>query len=165
MTMLWESWMLTLWPPGLEVEIGWADSRGKIFATMLLHSWFPLIWKYATWPCSEKNEFWHDSRVGGSAWFDMQHDHVQKNLNLALWTLPSGSGCWGMSVGKIFATVLLHSWFHLIWYATWACSVKNNFWVFDPTQRVVYRQNIFYHVAAFLFPFHLICNMTVFWKS
>ena len=32
-------------------------SAGKIFATMLLHSWFSLIW-YATWPCSEKVEFW-----------------------------------------------------------------------------------------------------------
>ena len=51
MTMVWKSWILT---PG-------SEGRGEgflqvFFATMLLHSWFPLIW-YATWPCSEKAEF------------------------------------------------------------------------------------------------------------
>ena len=30
-----------------------ADMTPKIIATMLLHTWFPLIW-YATWPCFEK---------------------------------------------------------------------------------------------------------------
>ena len=44
-------------------------SADKIFATMLMHSLFPLIW-YATWPFSEKVEFWPVDpipRVGGGS--------------------------------------------------------------------------------------------------
>ena len=40
---------------------------------------------------------------------------------------------------------------------------------FDPTPRGwrggFSRQNICYHVAAFVIPFNLICNMTIFWKG
>ena len=53
MTMFWKCWILTLWPHFQ--GRGW--SACKIFATMLLHSWFHLIW-YATWPCSAKVWFW-----------------------------------------------------------------------------------------------------------
>ena len=93
-----------LWPIDLIPRVGVWESAGKIFATtflgtMLLHSWFSLIW-YATWPCSEKVQFWPIDpiprvRGGGgegrkhlvpcccncnSLKFDMQHDHVQKDL-------------------------------------------------------------------------------------
>ena len=51
----------------------------------------------------------------------------------------------GDSGSKIFAIVLLNSWFHLIWYATWPYSEKVQFWPYD--------------VAAFAIPFNLICNM------
>ena len=33
---------------------------GKMFATMILHASFPLTW-YATWPYSEKVQFWSRS--------------------------------------------------------------------------------------------------------
>ena len=39
--------------------------------------------------------------------FNMQHDHVLKKLNFELFTPTTGWG--GGSVGKIFATMLLHS--------------------------------------------------------
>ena len=77
---------------------------------------FFIIW-YATWPCSEKK------------------------LNFDLLTPTTGSGGWVESVGrgsagKIFATMVLCSWFSLIWYATWPCSGKVEVWPFDPNHRV-----------------------------
>ena len=71
---------------------GWGWVCGKIFATMLLHSRSHLVW-FATWPCSEKVEFWHIDpipRVGR-----------------------------GGSVDKIFPLILPCSSFSFIWYATW----------------------------------------------
>ena len=63
----------------------------------------------------------------------------------------------------------LHSCFPLIWFATWPCSEKVEFWTFDPNPRVrgkgVCRQTFCDHVAAYVIPFNLICNMTLFWKS
>ena len=123
---------------------GEGRSADKIFATMLLHSLYPLIW-YATWPCSEKVEFWPfdpQGRGGVAMWgggvlrtknllpcccicetlyYDMQHDHVLKKFIFD----PQGRG--RGSPSKIFATVLLHSWFHLILYETWPCSEKVEF--------------------------------------
>ena len=94
----------------------------------------------------------------------MQHDHILKKLNFDLLTPSPGSG---ISVGKIFATMLLHSWFSLIWYATTPCSEKNLFWPTDSIPRVgsVCRQNICYHVSVFVILFNLICNLTMSWKS
>ena len=67
---------------------------------------------------------------------------------------------------KIFATKLLHWLFPLFWYASWPCFEKVEFWPFDPQGRGgVCGKNICDHVAAFLIPFNLICNMTMFWKS
>ena len=64
--------------------------------------------------------------------------------------------------------MLLHSWFSLIWYATWPCSEKVEFWPTDPIPRVVgvplsgvCGQNICYYVAAFMILFNLICKMTM----
>ena len=74
----------------------------------------------------------------------------------------------------------------LIWYGTWPCSDKVVFWLLTPTSGSTFggvcRQNICYHVdpiprvgrgicglkscyhaAAFMIPFDLICNMTMFW--
>ena len=169
----------------------------KIFATMLLHSWFPLIW-YATWPCFEKLKFdlltqslglwargvcgknicynvaafmipfnlickmtifwkswiltywphpkggvvvcrqnicYHAAAFRDSLLIDMQHDDILKKLHFDLLT-PS-PGLWGLgSAGKIFGTIMLHSWFSLIWYATWLCSEKVECWPTDPIPRV-----------------------------
>ena len=51
--MFRKSWILTYWPH----QHGLGVAAGKIFATILLQSWFSLNW-YAKWPCSEKVEFW-----------------------------------------------------------------------------------------------------------
>ena len=74
-------------------------AAGKTFATILLHSRFPLIW-YATWSCSKIVEFQS---------FD-----------------PQGWGRGG-AAGKIFVTIFLHSRLPLIWYETWPCSAKVKF--------------------------------------
>ena len=106
---------------------------------MLLHLWFPLIW-YATWPCSEKVEFWSPGSGGGERG----------------------------SASKIFTAVLLHSWFPLILYATWPCHEKVEFQPFYPTPRVQgtgLQTKYLRHVEVFVIPFNLICNMTMFWKS
>ena len=48
-----------------------------------------------------------------------------KSRIMTYWPHPQGwVGGWGESVGKIFATMLLHSRFSSIWYATWPCSEK-----------------------------------------
>ena len=97
----------------------------------------------------------------------MQHDHVLKKLKL---DPRVGGGEWvsGGSVGKIFANLLLHSWFHLIWYATWPCSEKVELWPFDSTPGFGVggcRHNTCYHFSAFVIPSNMICNMTIFWKK
>ena len=139
MTMFWKSLILPFDPQGP------GGVWGGIFATMWLHLWFHLSW-YATWPCFEK-------------------------VNFDILTPPPGSGGGRRgSVGKIYATTFPHSWFYLIWYAIWTCSGKVEFWPFDPRVRGwgwagLRGQSICYHVAAFMFPFNVICNMIMFWKS
>ena len=143
MTRFWKSWILTFYPTRPTVE--YAD---KIFATMLLHSSFLLIW-YAIWPCSEKLKFGPPPRVSG------------------------GGGGGGGSAGKIFATMLLHASFPLNLICNISIFWKS--WILTPIPRVrggggggggrVCGQNICYHVAACVISFILICNMTIFWKS
>ena len=41
-----------------------------------------------------------------------------------------------VSWGKTFAAMLLHSWFTLIWFATWPCFEKVDFWPFESNPRV-----------------------------
>ena len=111
-------------------------SADKIYATMLLHSRFPLIW-YATWHWSERFNFdLLTPRVGGLG-----------------------------SESKIFNTELLHLWFSfLICYATWPCSEKVEFDLLIPSPgswEGGCSQNIWDHVDAFLTPINLICNMTM----
>ena len=80
-----------------------------------------------------------------------------------------GGGSW--SASKIFTTMLVHSWFSLIWYVTWLCSEKFELWPTDPIHRTgrgvrgVCAKTICYHVGAFLILFNLICNMTIFLTS
>ena len=86
----------------------------------------------------------------------------------ATWLLSVKDIVWpfdpkGVSVGKIFATMLLPASSALIWYATWLLSEKYIVW---PLSRgCVCGQNICYHISASVFSFNLICNMTIFWKS
>ena len=106
----------------------------------------------------------------------MQHDHVLKKWILTYWPHPpgyKGGGGGKESASKIFGTMLLHLFFFLIWFATWPCSEKVEFWPNPQGQgglgvgsgeRRGCRQNIWYHVAAFFFLFNLICNMTMVWK-
>ena len=53
---------------------------------------------------------------------------------LTFWPHPLGQGC--VSVGKIFATMLLPASSALIWYATWLLSEKYIVWPFDPNPGV-----------------------------
>ena len=78
-----------------------------------------------------------------------------------LWPCSRGRGC---VKGQAMCLHLLHLSFPLIWYATWPCSAKVQFWPLDHT-RGVYIQTTYYHVAACVIPLNLICNMTIFWKS
>ena len=164
MKLFWKSWILTYCTlrsgAGCGQNIcyqvaifrGRKGSAGKIFATILLHLWFSLIW-YAIWPCPEKNNFDSIPRIGGEV----------------------GVGGQRVSGQNICYQVAVASWFSLIWYATWPCSEKVKFWSFDPNSRVgggggggsggVCGQNICYHAAAFVKFFNWICNMTMFWKS
>ena len=107
---------------------------------MVLCAQFPLIW-YATWLLSEKNIVWH---FDPTPWVE------------------------GVSVGKIFDTMLLLASSALIWYATWLLSEKRyslTFWPHPLGRVCVCGQNICYHVAASLIGFNLICNMSIFYKS
>ena len=113
---------------------------------MVLCAQFPWIW-YATWLLSVKDIVW-----------------------------PFDPTPWvkSVSVGKIFATMLLPASSALIWYATWLLSEKYIVCPFDPPppppppplgRGCVCWQNICYHVAASVVSLNLICNMTIFWKS
>ena len=93
-----------------------------------------------------------------------------KGWILTFWPLWS-VGVWGGegrgSAGKIFATMLLHLWFPLIWDATWPCCKKLNFDLFNPPPGSggVCRQNMCYLVAASAIRLSLVYNLTMFWKS
>ena len=102
-----------------------------------------------------------------------QRDHVLKKFNFDLSTTLPGSAC------KIFATMLLHVSFPLIWYTTWPYSEMVEFDLLTPPQgrwggglQVKYlrggggvcRLNIWEQVAAWVIPFNLIYNMTIFWR-
>ena len=139
------------WPIGPIPRVGMSAS--KIFGTMLLHSWFSLIW-YATWPCSDKGEFWPTDpilRVRGlgvcaqNIWCHVAAFVIFFNLicNMSMFLkkcfdLLTPSLGWGRGSGsasKIFATMFVHSWFSLIWYITWLCSEKIELWPTDPIHR------------------------------
>ena len=131
---------------------GWMRGRstGKIFATKLLHSWFPLnlicnitlFWK--SWVLTFSP---HGQRVRGVfgkticyhvAAFVIPFDwicNMSMFWKVEFWSfdLISRVG-WGSgsAAGKIFATMLLHLWFHLICYATWPCSEKLNLELLTP---------------------------------
>ena len=99
-TMVWKSWILT---PGSE---GRREGFLQVFfATMLLHSWFPLIW-YATWPCSEKAEFrpfdpqgWGKGASAGKILSVISQikdrKHIEKNFHSVAGIMLKG---WGLGV-------------------------------------------------------------------
>ena len=115
-------------------------SVGIVFATMLLHSWYHIIWYVHRWPCSEKveNRPWKRGGIAGKIFatmlphFCMRHSLslicnitiFWKGWSLTIWPHPLGQG--EGYVGKSFATILLHTPFPLIWYAAWPYSEKNN---------------------------------------
>ena len=146
MTMFWKRWIFVR-GRGLQV---------KIFASMLLHASFSLTW-YTTWPCSERFEFWPHPKGQGvvvkgvcrqnicyhAAAFVILLNFIWnmtmfwKKWIFTFWPispgLGRGGGCgWGLC-RQIFATMLLHSRLHLIWYETCPCSEKLEFWHFDST--------------------------------
>ena len=61
----------------------------------------------------------------------MQPDYFQKKY--IVWPFDPTPWVEGVSVGKIFATMLLQASSALIWYATGLLSEKNIVWPFDPT--------------------------------
>ena len=154
MTMFWKSWILTYW--------SYPQGRGggglrAIFATVLLHSWFPLI-RYATRNCS-------------------------KRLNFDLLT-PSPvcvcvcvCVCCGRGGGLLVKYSLACSC--ILWFAfNLICNAmqldhvlkKVEIWPYDSVSKVgaggggLWAKKC-YHVAAFVIPFNLICNVTVFRKG
>ena len=121
---------------------------------MLLHSWFPLIW-YATWPYSDKTEiliFWP---LTLGSWRRRAWGGLRANIcyHVAAFMIPFNLICnmtmfrksWlltyllGQEHGGLSAKYLLLccciSWSNLIWYATWPCSEKVEFWPIDPIPR------------------------------
>ena len=81
--------------------------------------------------------------------FDVQIDHVLKKLNFDLLRVEGAAG-------KIFATMLLHSRFPLIWYATWSCSAK--------VKVTVHTWAIFFPKNRF-FSFLIICSTSYYKKN
>ena len=119
-TMLLHSWLSLIWyatwPCSEKVEFRPIDpiprwvgvSVRKIFAIMLLQAWFSLI---CNMTCSEKVEFWpFDPIPKPKITFDMFHicSTVSLSVPLSIDPIPRMGG----------ATMLLHLWFSLVWYAT-----------------------------------------------
>ena len=163
-------------------------SASKIFVTMLLHTWFPLIW-YATWPCSDKTDFFYLLTPYPRVMEEEGGLSAKICYHVAAFMIPFNLICnmtmfdksWlltyllGQEHGGLWAKYLLLfcciSWSHLIWYATWPCSEKVEFWPIDPIPMFFWGGGgggsagkiCWNHVAAIMIPFNLICNMTLFW--
>ena len=131
MIMFWKNWILTFWshplspPRGSGTGLGsiwfatWPcsekikfwhfDPTPKSFATMLLHSRFPLIcnmtmfWINWILTCWGEVGLWAKYLllyccICNSLKFDMQHDHVLPKLNLTFWPTGSGRGGCGQNI-------------------------------------------------------------------
>ena len=61
--------------------------------------------------------------------------------------------------------MLLHLWFPLIWYATWQCSEKVDFWPIGRVRGMGPGKIVATMLLHFVIPFNLICNMTMLWKG
>ena len=142
----------------------------KVFASMLIYTSFPLIW-YATWPHLEFFILIIQPTSRGCVRTDYVLEWCSILHSLLIW----------------YATWLLLDFFYLWPHhrdrgCVLACWCISNFIYFDmqhghvlkklnfdrltPPLRVgVCGQNICYHVAAFMIPFKLICNIITFWKS
>ena len=160
------------WPIGPIPRVGLSAS--KIFGTMLLHSWFSLIW-YTTWLSSDKGEFavvlllltfcllllplcesvivlcfvvryFMSILVLQSSWWG------RESWLLCLICLPGVSWWLSGSSSRCHGVVCsLWLWYFLI-------ILIYYFWPTDPILRVrsmgVCAQNICYHVAAFVIFFN-----------
>ena len=102
----------------------------------------------------------------------MQSDHVMEKLNFDLLTPGSGDGGERGSRGVWYVSYLLYLCLQL----RPCCCIRESFDVqhdhvpkkmnFDLLRgEGCCRQNICYHVATFMFPFNVICNMIMFRKS
>ena len=163
--------MTMFWTPNPGSEWGVCGQNICYHAAL----WFHLI-GYANWPCSEKVGLWPfylNPRVGGgSAKYMLPCYNLLCNMTMSwkFWILtfyltPGSRGAgWG-SAGNILATVFLYSWFPLIWYATRPSSDFFKFWPPHQGSEGGCGQSICDHIAAFVIPFNLICNMTLFWSS
>ena len=122
---------------------GWG-SAGKIVATMLLHSGFILMW-YATWPCSEKVEFWNLIPITGSGG---EYDWAIRGLR-----------------AKYLLQCCCIERFPIIWYAAQSCSKSwiLTYWPHRQGQGRGSAGKIFAAVLLYIWFFNLICNMTIFW--
>ena len=90
----------------------------------------------------------------------MVYDHLKMHPYTKFGVPTSNEG---VSVGKIFATMLLPASSDM----QHDYSEKDMVWPLNQHlgQGCVCGQNICYHVAASVVSFNLICNMTIFWKS
>ena len=134
-------WLLTYWPG----EGRWGDLRANYKLPCCCISWFRLIW-YATWPCSEKVEFWPVDPIprvvgeGGlraeyllpcccirdSLKFDIQCGRALKKYFWAKTPSPGSGGGGGRgggweSASKIFATMLVH----FVISFKWICNMRH----------------------------------------
>ena len=98
----------------------------------------------------------------------MQHDHFLKEKK-EFQPFERGGGTPRVEGlrSKYLLPFLPHLWFHLIWYETWPCFTKVEFWPMTLPPRSVgaCRQNICYQVAVSVILFNVVCNMPIFWKK
>ena len=140
---------------------------------MCLHrALFLLIW-YATWLLSEKNVWIFDPiwrwgiLKGQNMCLQGAICSVSFNLTCNMTTfrkknvltfdhIPGVAGVWK---DRVLACMLLRSSFPLIWYATWPCIEKAEFWPFGPTPRVRCRRSLW---SSYLLPCYCICHSLCF---
>ena len=127
-------------------------------------------WILSFWPQPLSPPRGSDRGLWSKITFDMFHIYYTSwhkfwHLDPQCWQ----GGGWSL-LAKYFLPCCCICDSSLIWYATGPCSQQVEFWPIDPQcwrggGGVVCWQNIPYHVAAYVIPFNLICNMTIFWRS
>ena len=168
MTMFWKTWILIYWSHTLGscgemvcVQNICCHVAAFMFPFNLICN-MTTFWLLTYWPSHRRwgrggicgqNICYHVAAIRDSIQFDL---------------LTPSLGFWGRgSASKIFAAMLLHSWFSLIWYAPWPYSEKVELWPIGPIPRVggvcgkIFATVFF----AFVILFNLICFTTMFWRS
>ena len=127
------------------------------------------FWEKRFWPLTTSQGSRVCVRTGYvQAWCFMLHS---LQTWCAKWLLSEIELFWPLTPpqDRICVCMLLNSRLHSLWYATLRpCSEKVELW--PRPQLCVWgggglRAKYLFHVAAFVIPFNLICNMTMFWKS